>query len=546
MENVLPFPRRLSDGRPSDAATPHAPDSGDGPGEVGLYGLGYYTLPILELCRDAGIRVAFVVDDYPEAHPDYPPASTCLRSVLDALGGARVPLWTNPEFCRQLERKAPLPTLVASSIVNRMDGSVSTDPYLRGARLVREISGGGRCLLHPVVLAHALRLPAYRNRVTLFGFPGSGNILAKHLLAELWQRIDAPPPPSVARVAAFASHYHVSTAILAKHVLRGLAPVGLELTPTQFPTLDLSLALPGDEYALVRHVPTNLHLGSFFNHTHATPTGLAVEELTRLGTFCVAVIRHPCETILSWASKVMRPPTSVLDRADFFREIALQLAQWHRQLIDRGDRFLVLRYEDLAARRRRPLQALAERLGVCFRRQEIDSLYDRFLDRDLQPALTPGHFYRGGSDKWRRYFRPHHMRQLTDAGIHWICRHWGYDLTPPEESALASPRDEGRPSGQKGGALPLDLLYDLKDRLDVSGPYPLLIQSNSREVSETIRAALHGPEFLDHLNAAGLGPASPPWVAPIPWESLVPIFHPESAKTDPDRPPVMLRFAKSA
>ncbi len=72
MEDVLPFPRRLSDGRAADAAHPHAPNSGAGPGEVGLYGLGYYTLPILELCRDARIQVAFVVDDCPEAQPDYP------------------------------------------------------------------------------------------------------------------------------------------------------------------------------------------------------------------------------------------------------------------------------------------------------------------------------------------------------------------------------------------------------------------------------------------------------------------------------------------
>ena len=274
MENVLAFPRRLGDGQPADAEGPHAPPSGAGPGEVGLYGLGYYTLPILEMCRDAGIRVAFVVDDYPEAHPDYPPASTCLRSVLEALGAARVPVWTNPEFCRQLERKAPLPALVASSIVNRMGGSVSTDPYLRSARLVREISGGGRRLLHPVVLAHALRLPAYRKRVALFGFPGSGNILAKHLLAELWKRIDLSPPPPVERMAAFASHYYVSTATLAAHVLRDLAPVGLELTPLEFPTMDLSLALPGERYVRAIRPDEPPFVVVFQPHTrHPDPAG---------------------------------------------------------------------------------------------------------------------------------------------------------------------------------------------------------------------------------------------------------------------------------
>ncbi len=539
MEDVVPFPRVLNNPPPADAGVSASPT---GPGEVGLYGLGHYTLPILEYCRDAGIRVAFVVDNCPEAHPAPPPAA-CLRTLRELLAAWPVPLWTNAEFCERLERRTPSPPLVASSILNRLDGSVSTDPYLRAARLIREVSGGSRTLLHPVVLAHVLRPPPYRKRVTLFGFPGAGNILAKHLLAELWGRIDLSPPPSVERAAAFAEHYYVSTAILAHHVLRDLTPVGLELTPLEFPTLDLSLALPGDEYARVRHVPCNLHLSSFFNHTHGIPTGPAVDEWTRLGTFCVAVVRHPCETILSWASKFMRPPTPVLDRAGFFRETALQLASWHRQLIDNEDRFLILRYEDLAARRRRPLRALAERLGVCLRSQEIDSLYGRFLNRNLEPTVTPGHFYRGGSDKWKRYFLRRHMCQLRDAGVDRIFQRWGYDLTPSEMSTSATPRDQGKPSGQT--RLPLNLLYGLQDRLDVLEPFPLVIHSNSRAIGESIRAALHGPEFLEHLNAGGLGPASPSWVPPIPWGTLWPIFHPESVAADTDGP-ASLPFEKAA
>ncbi len=104
-----------------------------------------------------------------------------------------------------------------------MDGSVSTDPYLRSARLVREISGGGRCLLHP---DRPGSTPS-RRRGYLWLSPssanilGSGNILAKHLLAELWQRIDAPPPPSVQRVKG-----GVRRTLLREHVhtLRDPAP----------------------------------------------------------------------------------------------------------------------------------------------------------------------------------------------------------------------------------------------------------------------------------------------------------------------------------
>ncbi len=75
-----------------------------------------------------------------------------------------------------------------------------------------------------------------------------------------------------------------------------------------------------------------------------------------------------------------------------------------------------------------------------------------------------------------------------------------------------------------------------------------MIHSNSRAIGESIRAALHGPEFVDHLNAGGLGPASPPWVPPIPWQTLWPIFHPEEPGYQPlrDADPASLPFEKAA
>ena len=75
--------------------------------------------------------------------------------------------------------------------------------------------------------------------------------------------------------------------------------------------------------------------------------------------------------------------------------------------------------------------------------------------------------------------------------------------------------------------LPLDSFFALNDSLVRLEPYPLAIRSSSAEITEAVRAALHGPDFLEHLSAGGLGPASPPWVAPIPWQSLVPVFHPQ-------------------
>src|SRR5262249_26155734 len=152
-------------------------------GEVGLYGLGYYTQATVDLCRGAGIRVAFVVDDQPETRPGYNAGAVNLQTLRKGLKRQRVPVRTESELFLQLENKVGLPPLIASRFENRSDRSVSADPYLRNARLVREISAGACLLLHPVTLASVLPLPPYRKRVALFGFPGSGNILAQHLLA---------------------------------------------------------------------------------------------------------------------------------------------------------------------------------------------------------------------------------------------------------------------------------------------------------------------------------------------------------------------------
>jgi hypothetical protein len=201
------------------------------------------------------------------------------------------------------------------------------------------------------------------------------------------------------------------------------------------------------------------------------------------------------------------------------------LANWHHQLIATQDRVVVLCYENLVARESRPLRALAERLGVALNDAEIAGLYERYLHRDLLPAVAPGHYYRGGNDKWKQVFLAQHVRAFLAQGFQSICERWGYDLTFPQEGTATS-RPEGGPSGQKAGLLPLDSLLQLKDDSFNLEPFPLRILSNTREWSLAIRAALHGPDFMDHLNAAGLDSQPPSWMTPIPWTSMAPFYAP--------------------
>jgi hypothetical protein len=492
------------------------------PAEVGLFGLGYYTQAIIDLCRCAGMKVVFVVDDRPEEQPGYTP-TICLHSLREALRNGRVPVWTQSEFFLQVGGKATLPLLIAARIENEVNGSVSSDPYLRSARMIREVSNNACALFHPVCLADAVILPAYRKRVALFGFPGSGNILAHHLVRELQQRVDASVPPPVHSVGAFATHYYVSTFLLIKHLLRDLHPTALELIPVEFPTMDLTLAWPGDEYALALHIPTNRHLAEYFHPSHAMPSRYAVDTFARLAAPCVAIIRHPCETLLSYATKLSRPLGPMLDRPWLMQVHAPKLAEWHRQLIANEDRFVVLRYEDLVNRQKQPLRALAERLGVPLSDQEIDALYDRYLHRDLLPQIAPGHYFRGGSDKWKQHFHSRHLQSLLAQGFGSICTHWDYDLTPAE--APPAPATQGGPSGQMMGVLPLAHQLEMDEAISAREPFPLIVQSKSRDLNRSIQAALFGQDFLAHLNAGGIGPEPPPWAVPIPWCSMADVYY---------------------
>jgi hypothetical protein len=506
---------------------PFAPDSGAGrPTEVGLVGLGYYTQAVVDLCRAAGLRIAFVVDDVPEFQPNYNPDAVNIDSLRDSLAFSGIPLWPHGELVKRLQANAPMPFLIASRIENYADDAVDSDPYLARARRVRDCSRGARLLHHPVVLAHLLPVPPYRKRVSMFGFPGSGNILAQHLVGAILERCSEPPPPATAAIAAFAEHYYLSTLTLLRSLLAPLAPRALDVSPVQFPTMTLTLALPDDRYALVRDIPSNRHLATYYYPTHAVPTRLAIEEFLKLGATCIGIVRHPCETILSYASKISRPPTPAIDNEDFFGETGLRLAEWLRQLRDLEDRVLVLRYEDLVARRTRPLLDVAERLGVDLGEREASELFDRYLHRDLLPDQHPGHFYRGGSDKWKRHFLPHHVEQLLGEGMGPLADHWGYDLTPSPEAPTTG-RDRGASAGQRWGTIPLNALTELKSRSYRAAPFPLVIDSSSSEASRFIAEAIHGAEFVQHLDLGGLGPHSAPWIPAIPWETLSPILYPE-------------------
>ncbi len=519
---------------------------------LGLFGIGHYTLSIVDMCRRHGIRVAFVVDDCPEERPDN---NSERHSTAGFLGWFRrqlsfwgrsykvqwpdavragiaqhgIPLWSMAKL-RQAVAAGQVPEPILSScITNSWNGKLDDDEFTRAVRTFQDLVGPSIPLLHPVTLERAIQLPRYRRRVGLVGFPGSGNMLTEHLIAHLLERLDGSVPTDVQLVAAFAEHYFVSVALYIREQAQAFRPIKeIGFGFGEMPTMAVTMALADGSFVSVQQVPSNRHLGQFFYHSHSTPSAEAVAEFERLQAPLFVVIRHPFDTVLSLASKVCRPPTSILDDPKWLKGTLVGLELWLRRLYENRSRVTILRYEDLVARKPEPVQEVAARLGVEVSLADIEALYDRLLFRNLVTG-QPGHFYKGGTDRWKDYFQNEHIKTFAQAGFGRYFDCWGYEgLQEAESRKKTTNKDESFPP-QMAVTVPVNFSYSGRYKT-MCGNIPMALIADSPELMEKVKAIFGGQDMHNLLNAGGVGLCPPPWVRPLNWDNLAEIFGPENAK----------------
>ena len=488
------------------------------PPEVVVYGVAGYTLPLLAVLRETGVRVRCVVDQQPEADPGTPPGFDPYP-VRAGVGCQAVPIAPADEFFAEARSGGcPVP-VIAASIESEYHQRPEDDPFRRAADAVRDGTGGAVTLWHPASLVGTLPIPPVPGRFALIAYPGSGNVLALNILGELAARAAGPMPETARWASGFVEHLFVTTSNLFRARLAGLGVTEFGFNTAELPTMAVGLALPGGGQAVVRNVPSNRHHAQFAYHSHATPSGWAAAEFARLGAPVFVVVRHPFETVLSLASKFRRPPGPVLDDPAWVGHEAREMAEWYRRLAAHGGDATVVRYEDLVARDPRPVRAMAGRLGVPVDDAEAGRLYDRFLNRNLSDAQQ-GHFHRGGNDKWRGHFGRRHRDPFRRAGLRPVFDRWGYDGL----DAVGDPpaREDGPAEAfpvQKMGAVAM--AYWRRPEYEVlPGPIPYELRSTCPGAAAALRGVLLGDELRELLNAGGVGPEPPPWAGRVDWDEV--------------------------
>src|SRR5205823_3873327 len=106
----------------------------------------------------------------------------------------------------------------------------------------------------------------------------------------------------------------------------------------------------------------------------------------------------------------------LLDNRDWLDRQAGLLAGWLRRALGHRGRLHLVRYEDLVARDPAALRRVAARVGLGLSEAEVGRVYDRYLFRQL-PGAYPGHFLRGGNDKWRQHLGRRHREAFARHGF---------------------------------------------------------------------------------------------------------------------------------
>lgn len=468
---------------------------------VGLVGLGFYTESVVNLCAEVGLSVGFAVDDL--AGTDRPrPLAAGARTALAKRG---IPLLSAAEFAARARDTEDGLTLVAGRVECELPLAPTDDPFRQLTEWVSRTIPGQELPLHPAALL-ALADPVHcPDRYAVFGFPGSGNVLAQNLVAALFARNPELPPPAWQGRAVLSEQYFYGVSARVGALLEPLAPTRVEFIPYDFGTMRVSVEC-GGRAGVVYDVPSDRHLGLPAFPAHAQPTRRAVDFFASVGAPCVAVVRHPLEALLSGANKILRPCRAVLDGTAYLEQATDMLAEWTAHLLANRDRVHVVRYEDLVARRTDVLLGMAAFVGRPLTGAEATGLIDQLLHRNLFDTprnrnlntATAQHFYRGGNDKWRGEFEPRDLRRILARLPASAFTAFGYEV--PTEADLCPVPFRGTPMPKSELYACLLASYPVHR---LPGPFGIQVTGCDEPMVEALSAAFQDAGLLAHL-AAGL------------------------------------------
>ncbi|MFA5166919.1 MAG: hypothetical protein WC530_00150 [Candidatus Omnitrophota bacterium] len=365
---------------------------------------------------------------------------------------------------------------------------------------------------HPIVFSDLIPLDLSGHFVTC-GYPGSGNGIVQTIL-EAILATDAtrrPTDGTTALVAAYAAHYWQQMDVLMGQFGSTLNATARQTATHGETTVSVVWSRAKDRYALFG-LPIRNYLYERVHKSHEH-FGRKLSMMCNAGAKCLLAIRHPLDTIVSVANKMIGGGIDLLAAEWLFRLVGRGLVQYYRSFLPAIERGHIkpVRFEDCQSSFEQVAEFLASQCDVELIHERITELKRRLLNQSIAPK---GHLWQPDKNgKWRQYLGRHHLGILEEEGMSEITNRLGYAMPSLNEASrrpqLLSVLEPGSAVRFRAGLL-LHCCANAHDNLDefcrlglVHGNLGegLFFMSNDPNAWEFFESFIQKSEFVKLVNA---------------------------------------------
>lgn len=378
------------------------------------------------------------------ASPHIPLFATFLERAGIAIAGAVgfVPFADVPEVDLDRVRRSPdVPMVITTGSLHvppvaPTPGQPDAAFSFKSALLQLLAAGLPNRLLHPSFVADFLDFHLH-NAAYVAGFPGSGNILAQRVVAEIVESHKVP----VSREEGFLAHlgqnfdHQLLSAIVAP--LDNAGRRRLEMTSFGLGYTNY-LAEFAEGWVHVNDIRCRRHFYQKIYGTHALFTPETVTALARLNYPVFICTRHPLDVVVSIQHKAGEGMKE-LEGFDVERmlESLAENANFLWRAIRNCGNFHLIRYEDLLTSPVETITAMAAHLNIDIAPQKAAEIWQMLGMKPL-PGAPPGHFRAARILSWRDALDDETKARLRASGHFAYFRRLGYtyDIEPADLAAL--------------------------------------------------------------------------------------------------------------
>lgn len=295
-------------------------------------------------------------------------------------------------------------------------------------------------LFHPAALMELLPI-TYPDKIITFGVPGAGNVIFNQLLQKISEKCDYSKVKSKAALFFEQMCYEYTQIMhqVISDIIHTKGGSNIYTDPWKIGTTAFHGKFGKDNTLDIYSFPTREHIISSTYGYHLLPSEKYLKKLQELKFKLFFIMRNPLDIILSFLNKSLsiNQKTKTINMEAFCkysRRIITQLEHWHNII----SKMNVLDYDELIGRPTEKIQKMmqnfADVLNIGFLRPRktaikmAEEMWKQFSFRQL-PSASQKHFWKGGSGKWKTYFKAEHLSFLKAFGMESLLAKFSYEET---------------------------------------------------------------------------------------------------------------------